>query len=61
MKERQELFFKELKELLKKHNAEIDKETRGNSWHIEDVTVVHFMGTDKSEWDFETVDLHSRL
>lgn len=57
MNERQAAFFKELLALCRKHKAEIDKETRGHDWNTEDVTVVHFNGTEKSEWDFETVDL----
>ena len=57
MKERQELFFKELRELLKKHNAEIDNEVRTRSYYTEDVAVVHFNGTAENGWKYETVDL----
>jgi hypothetical protein len=61
MDERKELFFKELRELLAKHNAEFDRECRGHGYYTEDVTVVNFNGTAENGWNFETADLHQNV
>ena len=61
MTERQDAFFKELRELLAKHNAEIDVEDRGRAWDSDKVTVVNFNGNEENKWNFETADLYSNI
>jgi hypothetical protein len=61
MTERQKAFFKELKELLAKHNAEFDTEDRGREWQSDRVTVVYFKGNEENKWNFETADLHPNV
>lgn len=61
MNERQELFFKELRELLQRHNAEIANDVRTRSYYTEDVAVVHFNGSAENGWAYDTVDLFAKL